>query len=349
MFSTNEIYRKSLDTFSKGIDWKQLNHKRILIVGAGGLIGSYLIDLIMHVNQRDNLDIKVVANGRNKQKLTSRFSEYMNDDRFSYVLADVNDGFNVNEDVDYILHLASNTHPLAYSEHPVETLMTNVVGTYNLLNYARNHVQERFIFASSVEIYGQAMNEESFSEGDYGYIDCNTSRACYNEGKRAGESLCQAFIKQYGIDVVIPRLCRVYGPTMKLDDSKALSQFIKKALAHEDIVLKSAGTQYFSYLYVGDVVNALVYLMLKGKCGEAYNVADYGSNIRLKDLAGHIADAAGRKVIFDLPDAKEAAGYSKANVAILNSQKINQLGWKAQYDINTGIQETVNILGQAVK
>lgn len=349
MFTTNEIYKKSLDTFSRGIDWNQLNHKRILIVGAGGLIGSYLIDLIMHSNQRDNLDIKVVANGRNEQKLTSRFKEYMNDSRFSYVLADVNDGFNVNEDVDYMLHLASNTHPLAYSEHPVETLMTNVEGTYNLLTYARNHVQKRFIFASSVEIYGQAMNEEGFSEGDCGYIDCNTSRACYNEGKRAGESLCQAFIKQYGIDVVIPRLCRVYGPTMKLDDSKALSQFIKNGLAHKDIVLKSAGTQYFSYLYVGDVANALVYLMLNGKCGEAYNVTDHASDIRLKDLAGHIADAAGRKVIFDLPDAKEAAGYSKANVAILNSQKINQLGWKARYDINTGIQETLNVLSQEIK
>lgn len=344
MFSNNPVYRKSLDTFSHNIDWKKLDGSKILVIGAAGLIGTYMIDLIMRINQRDGLHISVIAAGRNKRKLIERFFEYSDNSCFSYVIVDINAPITYNEDVDYIFHLASNTHPLAYSQYPVETLMTNVEGTYNLLMYAKTHLKKRFMFISSVEIYGQAQENRPFKENDCGYIDCNTSRACYNEGKRAGESLCQAFISQYDLDIVIPRLCRIYGPTMKMDDSKALSQFLKKALRHENIILKSEGNQLFSYLYVGDAVNALLFLLTNGKTGEAYNIADENSDMHLKNLAKTIAGWAHTSVVFDLPDEKEASGYSKATYAILNSEKIKKIGWHARYDIKKGISETLSFL-----
>lgn len=344
MLLNNSIYRKSLETFSRNIDWEKLDSSKILVIGATGLVGTYMVDLIMYVNQRYGLHITAIAGGRNEQRLKERFGDYIGDSCFSYLLVDINRKITYDGDVDYIFHMASNTHPLAYSQYPVETLMTNVDGTYNLLTYAMKHMSKRFVFLSSVEIYGQAVGDKPFKENDCGYIDCNTARACYNEGKRAGESLCQAFIKQYGLDIVIPRLCRIYGPTMKMDDSKALSQFLKKALHDEDIVLKSEGNQLFSYLYVGDVVNALFFLLISGKTGEAYNIADKDSDIRLKDLAKNIAEWANKSVVFDLPDKTESAGYSKADYAVLDSKKIKALGWKTQYNLNKGIDETLIIL-----
>ena len=123
-----------------------------------------------------------------------------------------------------------------------------------------------------------------------------------------------------------------------------MSQFINKAINGEDIVLKSKGDQYFSYAYVLDSVTGLLTVMLEGECSHAYNISDESSDIRLRDLAALIATKVGKKVIFDLPDSIEAAGYSKATKARLDSTKINSLGWKAKYNIEEGIDRTLRIL-----
>ena len=183
-----------------------------------------------------------------------------------------------------------------------------------------------------------------FNEDYCGYINSNTMRAGYPESKRCGESLCQAYIAQKGLDVVIPRFTRSYGPTMLMSDTKAISQFIKKGIAREDIVLKSAGTQYYSYTYVADAVSGLLTILLCGKCGEAYNIAEEHSDIMLKDLAAIIAGINGKKVVFEIPDAVEAAGYSKATKARLDGSKLAELGWKSHYDIRQGIERTIKIL-----
>jgi nucleoside-diphosphate-sugar epimerase len=146
------------------------------------------------------------------------------------------------------------------------------------------------------------------------------------------------------MDIVIPRLTRSYGPTMLMSDTKAISQFIRKAIAGEDIVLKSEGMQYYSYTYVADAVAGLLYVLLKGECGEAYNISDERSDIRLKDLAQLIAQTSGKKVVFELPDEVERAGYSTATVARLDGSKLKTLGFRAKYDIKDGIERTVQIL-----
>ena len=262
-----ELYNEEIKKYaSKDIDWEKLRDKTFLITGATGLIGKFLIDVIMYKNDTDNLNCKIIALGRNESKAKERFANCFNSNLFKFYETDINETITIEEEkLDYILHAASSTHPLQYSNYPISTITANVIGTKNILDLAVKTNASRVLFASSVEIYGENRGDvEAFDESYLGYINCNTLRAGYPESKRTGEALCQAYIKEKGLDIVIPRLSRIFGPTILSTDSKALSQFINKAVNNEDIVLKSEGNQYFSYTYVGDAVTALLYTLFYG-------------------------------------------------------------------------------------
>ncbi len=341
------LYREDLKKICDlPLAWSALSGKTILLSGATGMIGTCLIDALMEKNRESQMNISVLALGRSREKARQRFASYWDSSYFRFLECDIDHP--LSQDIphaDYVIHAASNTHPVAYAKDPVGTIMANVVGTGNLLDFAVREKADRFLFLSSVEIYGENRTDvELFSEDYLGYIDCNTLRAGYPESKRTGEALCQAYGHKYGLDFVIPRLSRVYGPTLLPSDTKALSQFIRKGVAGENIVLKSEGTQLFSYTYVADVAGALLTLLLEGKSGEAYNVADEASNLTLRELAELIARLSGTKVVFDLPEAIEQAGYSKATKALLDPGKINGLGWKARYPIQEGVRRTLEIL-----
>ena len=300
----NALYQSDLKmVFGLDLPWQMLDGKRILISGATGMIGSTLIDVLMKRNREDGGDCFVTALGRNEAKAKERFAEYWEDPHFSFACCDINDAKSlegaVSGNADYVFHAASNTHPVAYANDPIGTVVTNIIGLNNLLALAADHGCSRFLFASSNEIYGENRGDaELFDEKYCGYIDCNTMRAGYPESKRAGEALCQAYIRQKGLDVVIPRFTRSFGPALLKTDTKALSQFLHKGVNSEDII----------------------------------------------DLAKIIADYVGRKVVFDLPDAVESAGFSKATKARLDSTKLQALGWKAQFDMKTGLEHTIDIL-----
>ncbi|MBQ9609832.1 MAG: NAD-dependent epimerase/dehydratase family protein [Lachnospiraceae bacterium] len=328
--------------------WDKFTGKNIAISGATGMIGSFLIDVLMYRNDNHNQNINIYAFGRNEEKAKKRFDKYFDSEKFHFIKQDINlpiDEKICGDKVEYIIHAASNTHPVAYASDPIGTVSANVIGTNNLLDWAGRVSCERFVFISSVEIYGENKGDtDTFAEDYLGYIDCNTLRAGYPESKRTGETLCQAYISQKGLDVIIPRLSRCYGPTMLSSDTKALSQFILKGIHNEDIVLKSEGTQLYSYAYMADAVSGIFKLMFDGECGGAYNVVSDNSDIMLKDLAKIIADYTGRKVIFELPDAVESAGYSKATKATLASDKIKKTGWESLFDIETGLHHTIDVL-----
>lgn len=350
MYLKSELYNQDIKNIA-GVDlsWECLQNRSLLLTGASGLIGTMLIDVLMAKNEQDELHCKIYAAGRNEEKARSRFGDYWNSPFFHFVSMDVNDPIELDQNVDYIIHAASNTHPRLYASDPVGSLMTNLEGTHHLLEYGRTHQMKRMLFLSSVEIYGQALHEKDvFDEKYCGYIDCNGVRACYPEGKRAGESLCNAYISKYGMDIVIPRLSRVYGPTMRLDDSKAMSQFIMNGVRGEDIVLKSQGLQKFSYCYVGDVVQGLLYCLLKGNTGEAYNIADVKTNMLLRDITDYIASLNGKKVVFDIPDAIEQKGFSKVTVGVMDSGKLQKLGWQPFDDLKSGIKKTIKILEKKI-
>lgn len=305
------------------------------------MIGSALIARLVEDGNTISLLVRDISRAR------SRFSYLNASDRIRYVCCDLSKGCvpDIEGRFDCIVHLASTTHPKAYVETPIATIALNVLVTKGLLDIAVRSPKCRFVYASSVEVYGENRGDvDLFDENYCGYIDCNTLRAGYPESKRCGEALCQAYAKERGVDFVIPRLARIYGPGLLKTDTKALSQFLWNAVDGKDIVLKSAGNQYFSYLHCYDAVTGILAIMEKGISGEAYNVADGASDIRLKDLAALIAEYAGAKVIFDLPNDTEKAGFSTATTARLDSSKLKAIGWQAKYDIRSGIKATIEAL-----
>lgn len=345
------LYREDLEYLAGlALPWENLAGKTLVLSGASGMLGSLLVDTIMLRNERAGLECSVCALGRSRARLEERFSHWRRHwgKLLHFVEHDINlplDGAGLPSNADYVVHLASNTHPVAYATDPVGTILANVYGTRNMLDFAVKCKARRFAFASSNEIYGENRGDvEFFDEAYCGYIDSNTLRAGYPESKRCGEALCQAYRKQHGLDVVIPRFTRSYGPTLLATDTKAMSQFLRNALDGGDIVLKSEGMQYYSYTYSADAISGFLTVLLKGADGEAYNIADERSDVRLRDLAGEIASCAGVKVVFQVPDVVERAGFSKATKARLDATKLNAIGWHAKYDLKCGIARTLDIL-----
>jgi len=340
-------YVDDLKTASKiGLPWERFKNKRILITGATGLIGSCLADLLIVVNNIYDLSMKVYLMSRNKNKIKERFRHFDEDE---YVVLEQDIRTQIAEELvfDYIVNTASNAHPIAYAKDPVGTLTGNILGLYNILEKAVMCGAECVIELSSSEVYGMKSNDDYvFLENEYGVVDCNRVRASYPEGKRACEALCQGYIDQYGLKVMILRPGRIYGPTMTLEDTKATAQFIRSAVNNKDIILKSDGEQMFSFGYMLDVATAILYLIFKGKNGEAYNVSDKNSVLKLKELASIAAQISGCKVRFDIPNINEAKGFSNTPGMVLDCTKLEALGWKAKTNIKEGLMKTMTILSK---
>ena len=338
----NPLYQADLENILSVEGISSFIGKSFLITGATGMIGSCLIDALMLYNSR-GADIQIIAVGRNATKARERFSKYWEDELFSFLELDVRQSFPDDLTVDYIIPLASNTHPLAYSQFPIETIFINVDGARNALDLAST-CGAVVLYPSSVEIYGNARDEAAFKESDTGILNLSTARSCYTESKRLCEALCQSYISERGVDARIVRLSRVFGPTMLPDDSKASSQFINKALVGEDIVLKSSGEQYFSYTYVADAVSAILFVLLHGEKGTAYNVSVEECNVHLKEFATICAETAGTSVVFDLPSEEEKKGYSVASSAVMDNSRLRALGWQPQYTSHSALERTLQTL-----
>lgn len=335
----NQLYRDSL---IRVIDAVEADDKSFLVTGASGLIGSCAIDLIMLANEKGKHN-HVYAVGRSKEKLKKRFSAFLNSEYFHIVEQNVCTPFCDEVKYDYIIHGASNADPVSYAKYPVETMTTNIIGSYNILEYGRRHKGCKITILSTFEVYGNAQKDE-YVETDAGVLDFNAFRSCYPESKRSVEMLSRCYVDEFAVNVNVARLSSIYGPTMAATDSKAHAQFLHNALEGKDIVLKSQGLPRRNYTYVVDAVTGILTVLFRGAVKESYNVSNEKSIASIAEVAKICAEVAGTKVVFDSPSDVEARGFSKPQNCILNNNKLKSLGWNGLFSVREGFEECYAIL-----
>ena len=323
---------------TSNLPWERLEGKNIFVAGATGLIGGCLIDILMN---RKEMGYEVYAAGRNERRAAKRFAHYADDKRFHFVCLDVTQPLTIDNEIHYIIDAASGASPSVYATDPVGVMRGNIYGVDNLLSYGERHGMERFVYVSSGEVYGEGDGQE-FTEDYSGYINITSERACYPSSKRAAETLCVCHSVQNGANVSIARPCHVYGPHFSETDNRVYAQFIRNVLNGEDIVMKSAGRQYRSWCYVVDCAEALLYILLKGKDREAYNIADESSNITIRQLAEMVAGMACRRVIMRTADEEERKGYSVISKAVFDTSKIKALGWEVHGTMEQKMRSTIS-------
>lgn len=334
-----DIYQAAISK----INWEKLSNKNILITGATGLIGSCIVEILMAHPQ---MDYHVFASGRNTLRADSLFSEYKNSPNFHFIKYDVTQPLENDIQFHYIIAAASGANPVLYSTDPVGVIKANIIGVDNLLEYGIKHGLEKFIYISSGDIYGEG-DGRVFTEDYSGYVDPLQLRSCYTSSKRATETLCIAYASQFPIEVCIARPCHTYGPNFTDSDTRAYAQFIRNIINNEDIVMKSLGEQYRSWLYVVDCAKAIIYILLYGENKNAYNIADSSSNLMIRELAEVIANIGHKKLIFTNPDDVEARGFNVVNKAVFSTKKLEQLGWYIESNITEKMNHTIShILNQ---
>lgn len=334
-------YRKDiLNIFKMDLPLEKLSGCNILITGATGLIGGCLVETLMMNPKRD---YQVYASGRNEERAKKRFRNFTDDSAFHFLQYDVLQPLTSDVNFDYIIHAASNASPNFFANNPVEVMKANIYGVSNLLDYGKAHGLKRFLYVSSGEVYGEGDGRE-FTEDYSGYVDITSPRSCYPSAKRAAETLCVSYAAEYGVDVVIARPCHVYGPYFTESDNRVYAQFIRNVLRGEDIVMKSTGEQYRSWCYVVDCASALLYILLNGEKGQAYNIADSSSNITIRELASIIAAIAETNVVFDVPEEVERKGYNVVKQSLFSTSKLEALGWVASTTIRDHLLSTINVM-----
>lgn len=319
----------------------RLAGKKVLVTGANGMICSAVVDALMCLNDRLGLGVGIYAASRSRERLANRFGKCTERDDFFFVEYDALKPFCFEGRLDFIIHGAGNADPKAIMAEPVETMAANIEGTRQLLEYAARHTDCRLLYVSSSEVYGKRQSREPYKEGDYGYVDLLDPRSCYPSAKRAAETLCVSYNKEYATDTVIVRPGHVYGPTMTARDSRASSQFAREAMDGKDIVMKTPGTQLRSYCYVVDCATAILAVLLNGNSGEAYNISNRDSVVTIRQMAEAFAEAGGVRLVFEAATEAEMSGYNAMDNSSLDASKLESLGWKALTNMEEGAAVTI--------
>ena len=304
-----------------------LSGHSVLGTGATGLIGSCVVDALLYLNKYQDAGIFVMVAGRNRERVIQRFSQYEIGKDYLFLHYDAASTEPLSVKADYIIHAASPADPKGITSAPVETILANVIGLNTLLRSAHDQGLKRFLYVSSSEVYGKKSSAEPYQETDYGYIDVLNPRAAYPNAKRAAESLCIAYIKEYDLDGVIVRPGHIYGPTVTASDSRASSQFPRDLIAGNDIVT--------------DCASAILCVLLNGMKGEAYNISNKDAIVSIREMAEAFAHACGKEVLFDKASIQEQATYNLMDNSSLNATKLEALGWNAVFNMQEGAAHTL--------
>ena len=340
LYKSNTYCLDIKKTFSSITFFDEIKHKSFFITGCTGLICSALIDLLLLADEELNLKIKLYLAVRNLTKAKERFGNKSN---IYYVEYDATCPINFNQQADFFIHGASPASPELFVKNPVDTMLSNFFGLKAILDKAVK-CNARTLYVSSSEVYGKVQTADPIPEDACGPIEILNSRNSYGQSKRAAETLCASYKDQYNADIVIVRPGHIYGPTAGRTDNRVSSSFMYDAFDGRDLVLKSKGEQLRSYTYCVDCASAILYVLLKGQNGQAYNISNPDSICSIADMATAFAKYSGVTLKFQLPADEEKKAFNPMNNSSLNSSKLETLGWKACFSKEEGFEHSIKVL-----
>ena len=341
----NSVLKEDLQEICSNelIDWNEFKNGSILITGSTGLIGSLITKSFCMKNDTDDLNAKLYLVVRSIEKAMKMYG--IRDD-ITYIETPIEEFNGINKKVDYIIHAASPTKSKFFINNPVETIDSAAIGTKRILDYARTAQVKSMIYLSSMEMYG-ILNNENVTEDMLGYINPLDVRSSYSEGKRICELYCYSYCKEYGVPVKIGRIAQTFGPGISKEENRVYKFFADSILDKKDIVLKSTGETKINYSYTTDTVSGLLYVLLKGKDAEAYNIVGEKTNMTILDSAKWLAEQYGDgKVNVRIEIPKENAGFAPNNSMILSNKKLKELGWESKHSIMDGYDRLLKYMAE---
>lgn len=341
----DKYFKEDIDDLINNCDsLSKLNNKTILVSGATGLIGSALIKTILEYNRITGNNVNIIALCRKREKLIEIFKDYLNDKWFKFYLCDINNKINVEEKIDYIIHTAAITRSKMLVDYPVESILTSIIGTKNVLELAKEKHVSSIVYLSSMEVYGVFEESNIVNEKMLGYIDLSNVRNGYAESKRMCEILCNSYFKEYGINVKSARLAQTFGAGIPLNDTRIFAMIAKSVINNEDIILHTKGLSEANYCYISDAINAIITILIKGKNGESYNISNEKCHSTISNMAELVCNQIANdniKVVYDIPNDVSVNGYAPDTKMKLSSDKLRELDWEPKYDLKESYKRLI--------
>ena len=326
--------------------FSQLAGSNILITGASGFLGSYIVDILSVLNHPSpSLNANIVASDNFIATNADRLAHLKGDPFIEFRTANVVDETDWGRKFDWIIHCASMASPIYYRPRPLETIDANVNGTWRMLDLAEAHGAKGMLFFSSSEIYGDPDPQFIPTPEHYrGYVSCTGPRACYDESKRLGETLCISFWAQRKVPSKIVRPFNVYGPGQRLNDGRMVPDMMSAALEGGPIVLLSDGSPTRSFCYVRDFIAGSLGVLVLGEPAEPYNVGNPEERSML-DVARVMAEIAGRpgrplEVQFRKSDDAQYLVDNPSRRCPDLTKVRTHVGYEPSVDLRTGLART---------
>ena len=321
----------------------KLDGKTILVSGATGLIGARIIALISTLHNDYDVNVRGIGVYRNESKLKKKMP--VNPDGIEFVCWNMDDDLEPNiGHYDAIVHCAGiSGGKKMHLRDPKKFFTTNIGSTQKLLDYNATHNKAPFLFVSTYEVYGDVQQETPFKENNPCSLNTFELRSSYAEMKRMSEMMCCMWSSQFAFDSYSVRLTSTFGEGVEYDDPRFFAEFARCIIEERDIILKSSGGTVRSYLDADDAAIAMLYVLVNGQNGNAYNLTNMNNAISIREIANRMIYVAGSNIQlkFDIAEDVFKLGYRKEGCSLMDSTKLMELGWTPVYTLDETIEKMI--------
>src|SRR3989338_8005325 len=287
--TNNTIVQEDIEQIINSLhgEYHKLEGKTVVITGGSGFLGQYMVKTLIKLNQKHlKLKCKIISIDNHIVPNKKRSSEMITAKNVRYIQQDVTKPFTLKGPVDFIIHAAGIAAPVFYQKYPLKTIDVAVTGTRNMLELARKKKAKSFLFFSSSEIYGNPVASEIPTKETYkGNVSCTGPRACYDESKRMGETLCFTYFRMFQTPIKVVRPFNIFGPGMNMKDYRVIPNFLNSAFTGNPLPVHVSGKQTRTFSYISDAVSGFFKVLLSDKNGEMYNVGNDKDEITMNQLA----------------------------------------------------------------